>query len=93
MLKSSLLGACAALSLAACATTSAPPATAAANDLQKPPPGCVAQTATRIPVKDDTCAGFGQTYTQKDIQNTGQQYADKALSMLDPAVQISGNGH
>ncbi len=92
MLKSSVLGACVALSLAACATTSAPPSTVAANTV-KPPPGCVAQTATRIPVKDDTCAGFGQTYSKKDLDNTGQTFADKSLSMLDPAVQISGNGH
>lgn len=92
MLKSIALGTCLILTLAACATTSAPPATTAA-DAKAPPPGCVAQTATRIPVKDDSCAGFGQTYSQRDIQSTGQQYADKALSMLDPAVQIGGNGH
>jgi hypothetical protein len=74
-----------ALLLAACATTpSAPPQTAAV----KPPPGCVGQTATRLPVKDGACAGFGNTYTKQDIDNTGQVYADKALALMDPSVRV-----
>jgi hypothetical protein len=70
--------------LAACATTPSTPPTAAA----KPPPGCVGQTATRLPVKDGTCAGFGNTYTKQDIDNTGQVTADKALALMDPSVRV-----
>ena len=75
-----------ALALGACATTSpTTPATAAAAT---PPAGCVGQTATRLPVKDGTCAGFGNTYTKQDIDNTGQVFADKALALMDPSVRV-----
>jgi hypothetical protein len=91
MLKSLALSAALALLLAACATTpSTTPATAAnataAN--AKPPPGCVGQSATRIPVKDGTCAGFGNTYTRQDIDNTGQTTAERALALMDPSVRV-----
>ncbi len=86
MLKSVAPFSALALLLAACATTpSAPPKTAAAATL---PPGCVGQTATRIPVKDGTCAGFGSTYTKQDVDNTGQVFADKALALMDPSVRV-----
>ncbi|HXY96428.1 MAG TPA: hypothetical protein VEH00_05585 [Steroidobacteraceae bacterium] len=85
MTKSLALGALA-LILAACATAPVSPGQATTANA-KPPAGCVAQTATRIPVKDDkTCAGFGATYTQQDIQNTGQTNVSAALQMMDPSV-------
>jgi len=86
MLKSLALSGAVALLLAACATApvSPNPATTAANP--KPPAGCVGQTATRLPVKDDQCAGFGSTYTRQDIDNTGQSTVGAALPMLDPAI-------
>jgi hypothetical protein len=87
MLKPFAIGACLAL-LAACAAAPKTPDTTQAAAAAKPPAGCVGQTATRIPVKDSECAGFGNTYTQQDIQNTGQTYADKALGMLDPSVRV-----
>ena len=82
MLKSLAVGACLAL-LSGCAST--PPTQTAAA---KPPAGCVGQTATRIPVKEGDCAGFGSTYNQQDIQNTGQVDAAKALAQMDPSVRI-----
>jgi hypothetical protein len=84
MLKSLAIGACLAL-LSACASTPAPTTTQTAA--AKPPAGCVAQTATRIPVKDGDCAGFGSTYTHQDLDNTGQTYLGPALQMLDPSVR------
>ena len=87
MLKSLALSAALALSLAACATAPvSPDKTTTAN--AKPPAGCVGQTATRIPVKDDStsCAGFGSTYTKEDLDRTGQYDLDRALPMLDPAI-------
>jgi hypothetical protein len=86
MLKSLALFGAFALLLAACATTpSAPSKTAAAAT---PPPGCVGQTATRLPVKEGACAGFGNTYSKQDIDNTGQTTADKALALMDPSVRV-----
>lgn len=85
-----LATACAALMLAACATTTPrqvqPVATAS-----EPPAGCVAQVATHVPVKDSACAGFGATYTYKELQNTGQPYANQALRLLDPSVTLEGH--
>jgi hypothetical protein len=86
MLKPFAIGACLAL-LAACASAPTTPDKTQAAAV-KPPPGCVAQTATRIPVKDDTCAGFGNTYTQQDLQNTGQTTPGAALNMLDPSARV-----
>ena len=73
------------LSLAACASAPTAPKNPPAAQV-KPPPGCVAQTATRIPVKDDTCAGFGSTHTKEDVDRTGQTDLSRALPMLDPSV-------
>lgn len=85
MLKLRALSAALVLSLAACATT--PPSAqkpTAAN--VRPPAGCVAQTATRLPVKDNACAGPGSTYTREDIERTGQANIGDALPMLDPSI-------
>jgi uncharacterized lipoprotein YajG len=82
--------ACAALLLAACATPP-PRQTQPLANAAKPPAGCVAQVATHLPVKDDQCAGFGATYTDKDLQNTGQTYPNQALRQLDPSVQLTGH--
>ncbi len=92
MTKSLALSAALALTLAACATPPVSPNKAAAANA-KPPAGCVAQTASRIPVKDGSmaCAGFGSTYTGDDLDRTGQIFVDKALSMLDPAIRSSGH--
>lgn len=86
MLKTLALGSCL-VALAACASAPTTPDKTAAAAV-KPPAGCVAQTATRIPVKDSDCAGFGNTYTDQDIRSTGQVSADKALGMLDPSVRV-----
>jgi hypothetical protein len=85
MMKSLALSGALTLLLAACASAPVSPGKAAAANV-RPPAGCVAQTATRIPVKDDQCAGFGNTYTRQDIDNTGQTTVGGALSMLDPAI-------
>jgi len=86
MTKSLALGALA-LILAACATAPVSPDKAASANA-KPPAGCVGQTATRIPVKDGStaCAGFGNTYTQDDLNRTGQWDLGRALPMLDPSI-------
>jgi hypothetical protein len=85
----SLMGAGLLLVLVGCATTpaSAPVASAAAK---KPPVGCVSDTATRLPVPPNGCAGFGSTYTKGDLDRTGQVYAQDALHTLDPNITVRG---
>jgi hypothetical protein len=85
MRKSLTLAACLALTLAACATPPQPQPAPVAK-AQKPATGCVPDTATRLPVKDSECAGFGASYTDKELNSTGQPYADQELRMLDPSV-------
>jgi uncharacterized lipoprotein len=84
MRKSLTLAACLALTLAACATT--PPPQQPVAKAEKPATGCVPTTATRLPMKDSECSGFGASYSHKELQNTGQPYADQELRMLDPSV-------
>ncbi len=88
MLRTSLVGGAVILALAACATTPPSPMTAAAQ--AKPPLGCVSDTATRLPVNPNECAGVGSTYTKKDLDQTGRVYLQDALRDLDPAVRASG---
>ena len=84
-----------AFALAACASAPTAPQKAAAPtehavimtaEAAKPAPGCVPDTASRIPVKDATCLGFGSVHTGDDIKNTGQTDVARALQMLDPAI-------
>jgi starvation-inducible outer membrane lipoprotein len=86
MLKSLALAACLALTLAACATAPQPPVANA----QKPATGCVPATATRLPTKDSECSGFGASYGAKELQSTGQPFANQSLQMLDPSVSTNG---
>jgi hypothetical protein len=89
MLKSLALAACLALTLAACATAPQPQAQPVAN-AQKPATGCVPATATRLPTKDSECSGFGASYGAKELQSTGQPFANQSLQMLDPSVTTNG---
>jgi hypothetical protein len=79
---------CAALTLAACASTRQPPAVAKAQDLADS--GCVPQTATRLPVKPSECAGFGVRFTKQQLDSTGQPYAEQELRMLDNSLVANG---
>jgi hypothetical protein len=77
----------AALALGACASTSG-------NAPTKPvtasrPAGCVSDTGSLIPARPGNCAGFGNTYTQEDIQRTGTSTAGGALRQLDPTVTVT----
>jgi hypothetical protein len=85
MLKKLLL--CSGLALLSACAATAPPKPAAAF---VPPPGCVGNTATRIPTSPSECAGFGSTYTQQDIERTGQPTPGGALRLLDPSLTIHG---
>jgi len=86
-----LLIACLAVWMVACAAS--PPTSGlgpkrAAN--APPPAGCVADTATRIPVSPHDCAGPGKEWTGQDIKRTGATDSAQALQQLDPRVTVHG---
>lgn len=85
MRNSVTLAAALTLTLAACATPQ--PQVQPVAQAQKPAAGCVPETASRLPVKDSECSGFGAAYDQKQLQSTGQPFADQQLQMLDPSVR------
>jgi len=86
MLKPLLAVSClaaAALGLGACATHSVP---ASARTAQNTPgdPNCVQHTGTRFQQPDGTCRNVpGSSYTQEDIQRTGELDTARALQKLD----------
>jgi hypothetical protein len=90
MFNKSLIGLCLVLSLAACATSTAPSAKPTVAASATTPVGCVGSTATRLPVNPNDCAGFGSSYTKQSLDQTGQPYAGDALRMLDPSLSVHG---
>ena len=82
MLKSTLVGACLAALLAGCATHAPSDKLAAANN-----PDCIKDTGTRIEDANRKCVGVpGSSYTQQDLQRTGETDAGSALKKLDPRL-------
>jgi len=78
------------LALAACASTPPAPDTSRATARAVPPGNCVATpTGLLAPPKD--CAGFGHTWTQRDIDRTGAPTVAGALRLLDPTLTVTGN--
>jgi len=77
------------LLLAAC-TSAAPTRTAApaAARADTPPPGCVSQTATRLPASPGDCTAFGRSYSDTDLKTTGKTEVGQALSVLDPSLTV-----
>jgi outer membrane receptor for ferrienterochelin and colicin len=68
-----------AAALAACATTTPATRTAAAGCLEN-------STASRIPKQ--CSASPVRTYSQEDVQRTGQTDVANALKMLDPSITL-----
>lgn len=68
---------------------------AAAGTRAVPAPGdrnCVRDTGSLIPPPKGQCLPVnGRSYSQKDIQRTGQPDLGQALQQLDPSVQVSGH--
>lgn len=83
LLISTLVSAC----LAACA--SSPSSTSTASAKNTVPPNCIRDTGSRLPAKPPGCQNLpGRTYSQTDIERTGQTDAASALGMLDPSVTV-----
>ena len=83
-----LIGGIFALCIDACATSPAPESALTAGKAE-PPAGCVADTATRIPVKASDCWASGRTWTSQDVKSTGATDAAQALRQLDPTVTVN----
>jgi hypothetical protein len=84
MLKPTLIGVCLAAALAAgssgCATHAPSAKLAVANN-----PDCVTSTGTRIQDANRKCVNTpGASYTQEDIQRTGEIDVGSALKKMDP---------
>jgi hypothetical protein len=91
MRNSTLLGVACALALAGCATPRPTESISQAAFAGPQPPPCVQDTGTRLPVKAQDCAGFGQTFTQHDLQRTGAMDTAGALQLLSPSLLIQGH--
>ena len=90
MLHKVLVATCLTLCVAACATSPSTSGTEKPRAAAKvPPAGCVADTATRIPVSPSDCAAFGRTYTDQDVKSTGATDSAQALHQLDPSVIVT----
>ena len=84
MLRALITGACVLATLAGCATAPAhsnSTASATAN------PACLS-TGSRIPQGQNSCAAFGQSYTEEQLRQTGRWEVGPALQTLDPAVTV-----
>ena len=75
------------VTLFGCATTAengkSKPATAMAKD-----PTCLTETGSRISAGPTQCRGIGRSYSNDDIQRTGQTSAADALGLLDSSVTV-----
>ena len=71
----------AALLAAGCASTRTAPV--AADKTAAQPRNCIT-TASRIPQNE--CNAPGRTYSQEDLERTGQVNPGAALQMLDPSI-------
>ena len=92
MVNKLLIGACLALSLAACAsaptTTDSKAQPALAQD--EAPLGCVNGTGTRLKVSPTDCTEIGMTHSKTAVDATGRPYLQQSLQMIDPTVHIGG---
>jgi hypothetical protein len=80
------LGLCAVAlaSIAACSTTT-PPATRTATAA----PCAPASSASRIPTQSGQCSSTpSRTYSNEEIERTGQTDVGNALQQLDPSISV-----
>jgi hypothetical protein len=81
---------CAVVSASAlgCSSTPQPRPDTRAAAAATPRP-CSLPTASRIPARPDECsASPGRTYSQTDVERTGQTNVGDALQMLDPSITV-----
>ena len=88
MIKSLLICAVVSASVIACSSTGpARPDTRTATAATARP--CPQDTASRIPLRPGECSSSpGRTYSDKDMERTGQTDVGDALQMLDPSITV-----
>jgi len=53
---------------------------------------CIRDTGSRIPVKKGHCLPVnGRSYSQQDLQRTGEPELGRALQKLDPRITVRGH--
>jgi hypothetical protein len=66
----------------------------AASPLKPGDRNCLRDTGSLIPPKPGHCLSVpGRSYSQEDIQRTGEPTVGPALQQLDPSITLNGNGH
>lgn len=84
MFRTLLICAVVSASVIACAT----PGKSLQADAKAAQP-CTLSSASRIPARPNQCSSSpGRSYTQQDIERTGQTNVGDALQMLDPSVTV-----
>jgi len=49
---------------------------------------CLTDTGPRVPLSPGQCAAYGNSYSGKDLQQTGHENIAPALQILDPSITI-----
>jgi hypothetical protein len=49
---------------------------------------CLTDTGPTVPLSPGQCAGYGNSYSAKDLQRTGHEDVAQALRALDPSITI-----
>jgi hypothetical protein len=88
MLRTLFICAVVSASAVGCSSTPQPrPDTQAAASTTPRP--CAPATASRIPARPDECSPSpGRSYSQEDVERTGQTNVADALQMLDPSITV-----
>jgi len=69
-------------------------ATPHASPIKPDDHNCIRDTGSLIPPKKGECLPVpGRSYTQQDLESTGERNLGPALQKLDPSVTIHGNGY
>jgi hypothetical protein len=85
MFKNLLICAVVSASVIACSTT----APARPDSRTTAAASCPQNTASRIPMRPGDCSSTpGRTYSNEEIERTGQTNVGDALQMLDPSISV-----
>ena len=93
-----LAGCGASAALLAQNTPAAPPSTGSSSQqsVQHAVPAddrnCIRETGSHIPAKKGQCLPVnGRSYSQQDLQRTGEPELGRALQKLDPSITVRGH--
>jgi hypothetical protein len=70
-----------------CATTADSAKKPAVSAAMAKDPTCLTDTGSRL-AGNSKCRGIGRSYSDQDIERTGQTSAADALALLDPSITV-----